>query len=210
MDDLLKKLNVIVKATVNDMLTGDSRRSKLPGHEGNPSPAGKNAETQIAQFRQRIDETLKFEDELQKQIVALHSEIDDWNEQADEAVKIGDDAAARRAVEQVQRVQERLTIAQSDLTEHERITQELIFSVNTLEAAVTSAKTEAADQPEQTTLDERVSGVLQDMRDKALELRDQLASRSESDSSIPTENPISTATVEDDLDKRRKRLTKPD
>ena len=58
MDDLFKKLNVIVKATLNDVLTGDSRRSKLPGDDPARSVSTGDAEAQVAQLRKRIDETL--------------------------------------------------------------------------------------------------------------------------------------------------------
>lgn len=86
----------------------------------------------MAQLRKRIDETLAFEDELQRQIASLEAEAKNWNEQADAAVSSGEDLTARRAVEQMQRVQERLNIARSDLAAHERVTQELIFHVNML------------------------------------------------------------------------------
>lgn len=212
MDDLLKKLNVIVKATLNDVLTGDSRRSKLPGDDPAQSISTSDAEAQLVQLRTRIEETLAFEDELQRQIATLEAEAANWNEQADAAVSSGEDLTARRAVEQMQRVQERLNIARSDLAQHERVTQELIFHVNTLDAAVTTAKQNAAEQaPSPTTLDAKLGVVLQDMRNKVAELRDQLTARAEvTEKPAETEEAPETKNVDDDLAKRRQRLAKPE
>ncbi len=212
MDDLFKKLNVIVKATLNDVLTGDSRRSKLPGDDPAKPVSTSDAEAQVVQLRKRIEETLAFEDELQRQIATLEAEAENWNEQADTAVSNGEDLTARRAVEQMQRVQERLNIARSDLVEHERVTQELIFHVNTLDAAVATAKQNTAEQqPSPTTLDAKLGVVLHDMRNKVAELRDQLSARSEVAADLPeTEAAPEAKTVDDDLAKRRQRLAKPE
>lgn len=207
MDDLLKKLNVLVKATLNDALTGDSRRSKLVSPNTDTPSAVQEGNQQITQLRQRINETLAFEDELQKQIQALQAEVTDWDSQADTAVNDGDDAKARYAVEQMQRAQERLAMAKSDLAEHERVTQELIYHVNTLEAAVDAAKQKQTDDASSTGGADKVSGVLRDMRDKVVELRDQLVTRGE-----PSEAAAETSpeVVDNDLEKRRKRLAKPE
>lgn len=207
MDDLLKKLNVLVKSTISDALTGDSRRSKLTsGGADNPSAVQEGTQ-QIAQLRQRIDETLAFEDELQKRIQALQAQVDDWDGQADSAVQDGDDAKARYAVGQMQLVQKQLTMAQSDLVEHERVSQELIYHVNTLEAAVEAAKQETSTEVKPQDVGESVSNVLREMREKVLELRDQVASRGEI-SAKPEDN--TTEVVSDDLEKRRRRLAKPE
>ncbi|MBA3872090.1 MAG: hypothetical protein H0X30_23335 [Anaerolineae bacterium] len=207
MEDLLKKLNVLVKATLNDALTGDSRRNKLVSPSGTKPSSIQEGHQQITQLRQRITETLAFEDELQKQIQSLQSEVVDWDEQADAAVKDGDEAKAHYAVEQMQRTQERLTMVQSDLAAHERVTQELIYHVNTLEAAVEAATPKQTDSSTAEGGEEKVSGVLQDMRDKVLELRDQIASRTEAAPETPETRP---EPVEDDLAKRRQRLAKPE
>ena len=207
MEDLLKKLNVLVKATLNDALTGDSRRNKLVSQDGTKPSAIQEGNQQIGQLRQRITETLAFEDELQKQIQALQSEVANWDEQADTAVKDGDEAKAHYAVEQMQRARERLTMAQSDLAAHERVTQELIYHVNTLEAAVDSASQKQADETTADGANEKVVGMLRDMRDKVLELKDQIAARNET---APESLEVPPEPIEDDLVKRRQRLTKPE
>ena len=208
MEDLIKKLNVLVKATLNDALTGDSRRNKLASPGGDKPSAIQEGNQQITQLRQRINETLAFEDELQKQIQLLQSQISDWDEQADAAVKDGDEAKAHYAVEQMQRVQERLAMAQSDFAAHERVTQELIYHVNTLEAAVDAATQKQTNEAASAgAANEKVSGVLRDMRDKVLELRDQITAREEI---APESTETQPEPVEDDLVKRRQRLSKPE
>ena len=208
MEDLLKKLNVLVKATLNDALTGDSRRNKLVSPDGAKPSAIQDGQQQVSQLRQRINETLAFEDELQKQIQSLQVEVDDWDGQADAAVKDGDDAKAHYAVEQMQRSQQRLTMVQSDLEAHERVTQELIYQVNMLEAAVDAVTQKPVeDSSAAGGTDEKVSNVLRDMRDKVLDLRDQIAARTETAPETPETRP---EPVEDDLAKRRQRLAKPE
>ncbi|MBI1279356.1 MAG: hypothetical protein GC179_14605 [Anaerolineaceae bacterium] len=207
MNDLLNKLNVLVKATLNDALTGDSRRNKLANPNADKPSAIQEGQQQITQLRQRIKETLAFEDELQKQIQSLQVEVSDWDEQADMAVKSGDEAKAHYAVEQMQRVQQQLTMVQSDYAAHEHVTQELIYHVNTLEAAVDAAARKQPDESTPSTLNDSVSGVLKDMRDRVLELRDQITAREEMASQITETQP---KPVEDDLAKRRQRLSKPE
>jgi phage shock protein A len=207
MNDLLNKLNVLVKATLSDALSGDSRRNKLANPNVDKPSAVQEGKQQIGQLRQRIKETLAFEDELQKQIQTLQTQIADWDEQADAAVKAGDEAKAHYAVEQMQRVQQQLTMVQSDFAAHERVTQELIYHVNTLEAAVDAATQKQTDEPSAEGANEKVSGVLREMRDKVLELRDQIAARSEV---TPETVETQSEPVEDDLTKRRQRLSKPE
>ncbi len=209
MNDLLNKLNTLVKATLNDALTGDSKRSKLPTSGADKPSAIHEGGQQIQQLRQRIKETLAFEDELQKQIQTLQVEVAKWDDEADQAVKTGDDAKAHYAVEQLQRAQQGLAMAQSDLAEHERVSQELIYHVNTLEAAVDAANEKQNDTSSLEGANEKVSGVLREMRDKVLELRDQIATRDEQ--SVPDDAAeIRPEPVEDDLAKRRQRLSKPE
>ena len=210
MEDLLKKLNVLVKATLNDALTGDSRRNKLVSPGGDKPSAVQEGNQQIGQLRQRINETLAFEDELQKQIQALQSEVANWDEQADAAVKNGDDAKAHYAVEQMQRSQERLNMVQSDLAAHEQVTQELIYHVNTLESAVDAATQKQAESATEAGADEKVSNVLREMGNRILELRDQIAARTEVTAAEPEATETRPEPVEDDLAKRRQRLAKPE
>jgi hypothetical protein len=58
----------------------------------------------------------------------------------------GDDGTARYLIEQMHRTEQRVTLAQADLREHQRATQELIQNVNVLDAAVAEARRQQPDR----------------------------------------------------------------
>ena len=214
MDDLFKKLNTLVKASVNDLL-GDRRTSRRKPLS--PGKIGKDVDREIAALRQRITEALDYEDKLQARAQELAGEVKRWDKQADDALSQGNDTAARHAVEQMQRAQQRFAMAEADLHEHQIVTQELIQQVNTLETAVETARRSQAEKDAESqssaehSAGETSGGVLADaLRD----VRERV-------SSIARQTPLPTAaseeqetvdkqTVDDDLSQRRKRLSKPE
>ncbi|MEO8397467.1 MAG: hypothetical protein ABI700_31005, partial [Chloroflexota bacterium] len=148
MNDFLKKLNVLVKASLNDKLSG-------AGDTAKPAQVGKMLDEDVKTLRQRINEAVDYEDEIQGRIRQFEAEAAGWDRQADEAVTQGNDANARYAIEQMKRAEQRVALTQSDLQEHQRATQELIQRVNMLAAAVAdrtraSAEAAAAERPEAT------------------------------------------------------------
>jgi len=215
MNDLFKKLNVLVKAGINDLLgeenvVGHSRRRPL-----RPEQLGKNIDREISSLRQRINEALDYEDELQAKVGSLTDEVARWDAQADEAVAAANDAAARHAIDQMQAAQRRLAMAESDLHEHRLVTQELIERVNMLEAAVADARRAQAEQQSeeaqsvQTTIQtagQALSDVLRDAREKLAGMGDSMSTRQELDTPAQQQDDQS---VEDDLARRRERLSKP-
>lgn len=213
MDDLLKKLNVLLKATINDLLS-DSRSSDSEAIERSPALSGRESDKQIATLRRRIDETLAFEDDIQKRIQSLEAEVDRWNQAADNALQSGDEALARHAVDQMNRAQQSLMMAQSDLHEHQTVTQELILHVNALEVAVESNRQAQAEAPSASaespsaSIGQAISNTVQEMRDKINQISYQIASRSELPEHSPQQSD-SESTIDDDLEQRRQRLSKP-
>lgn len=209
MDDLFKKLNVLVKAAVHDVL-GDS-----PQQRGALPKLGKEMDREITQLRQRINEALSFEDGLQARVQSIQAEINQWDEKADVFLKEGNDANARYAVEQMQRAQQRLAIAEADLREHRLVTQELITQVNTLESAVADARraedqqqSAPAEAPAEVPQRPFLSDVLRNMREK---LDDSVSSEApKTEVPVPPEAPVEEQQVEDDLAQRRQRLSKPE
>lgn len=213
MNDLFKKLNVLVKAGINDLLgeehaVGRARRRPL-----RPEQLGKDIDREITALRQRINEALAYEDELQAKVYTLSEEVARWDRQADEAVVAGNDAAARHAIDQMQGAQKRLAMAESDLHEHRVVTQELIERVNMLEAAVADArraeKQSEGAQAAQTTIQtagQALSDVLRDARERIAGMGDLISTRQES--TMPAEK-TDNQSVEDDLARRRERLSKP-
>src|SRR5215213_8718878 len=136
MSDLFKKLNILVKSSLNDLIgdPGSTRRRPLT-----PAHLGKDIDREIAALRQRINEALDYEDGLKQRVQQLQDEVTRLDQQADGAVASGNDDNARYLVEQMQRAQQRLTMAEADLRDHRLVTQELITRVNTLDAAVADA-----------------------------------------------------------------------
>jgi phage shock protein A len=215
MNDLFKKLNVLMKAKLNDVLEAGASSRERPS----TLKLGPDVEREIGHLRARIEDALRFEDELVKRTQDLQAEIDRWDTQADQAVAAGDDASARYAVEQMQRSQRSLGLAEADLREHRTVTQELILRVNMLDAAVADARRAQAEKapapaPAQEPADDHsmivsrtkvLSESLRDIREQAAQ-----AAAPTPASAVPEPPAPDRAAVEDDLERRLKRLRKPE
>jgi phage shock protein A len=213
MNDLFKKLNTLVKASLNDVLgddraTGERRRLA-------PERLGKDIDREVAMLRQKINDALKFEDELIARVSTLQAEVAQWDEQADKAVASGDEAGARYAIDQMNRARQRQTMAESDLREHRLVTQELISRVNTLDAAVADARrAQTGDQPDARESSEGVqpvnllSDVLRDAREKISQMGDLVSAKEAVLNPPAAETQPDQQAVEDDLEARRQRLSK--
>lgn len=188
---MFKKLNILLRSSLND------RRSD------SPPPLSRDAERDVAMLRRRINEALADEDELRARVQSLEAEVARWDAEADRFVAANNDASARYAVEQMQRAQQRLTMAASDLRDHQLVTQELIQRVNMLDAAVADARRAQAesDVPASTGL----TDVLRDAGGTIATLGDTLASSREA--APPAETPVDGQAIEDDLESRRRRLS---
>lgn len=211
MADFFKKLNVLVKASVNELL-GDERAIGGPRRKAlTPDRLGKDIDREIASLRQRINEALDYEDELQARVQTLRAEVSKWDEQADNAVARGDDEMARYDVEQMQRAQQHLAMAEADLRDHQAVTQELILRVNELDAAVADVRRaksqpdepQASAEPLERSAGDVLSDVLREMREKINEMGDLIKAKDE-----PQAADVDEQTVDDDLAQRRDRLSK--
>jgi phage shock protein A len=217
MNDLLKKLNVLVKASIHDVL-GDNPTASTRQQPITPGKLGKDIDREVKMLRDRINEALAYEDELQARVNTLQGEVASWDEKADAAVGTGDDANARYAIDQMQRAQQRTAIAEADLRDHQQVTQELILRVNTLEAAVadvrrSSETTAETEQPTEAPRGQVLSDVLKDVREKITQMGDMISVTPKDEANtVETEvEPISQdeETIDDDLEARRQRLSKP-
>jgi phage shock protein A len=215
MHDLFKKLNVLVKATVHDAL-GGRRAADSPRHRSFPAGRlGKDVDREIAALRQRVNEALEYEEELQAKVQALRQEVAHLDEEADAAVAEGRDSAARHIIEQMQRTQQRLVMAESDLREHRIVTQELMQRVNMLDATVADAR--RAESEAQATegghaaakaeeaVGQGLSELLREVREKIAEMGDIVSTRGELATSSGQLVPDEQA-IEEDLENRRRRL----
>jgi phage shock protein A len=219
MNDLLKKLNVLVKAGINDVL-GEVRSGDLPRKALSSFQLGGDIDREVTMLRGRINEALAYEDELQARVAALQAEVQDWDAKADAAVASGKDADGRYAIDQMHRAQQRTAIAEADLRDHQQVTQELISRVNMLESAVADArraeteKQSEAQQPmaEPTDASPRgqvLSDVLRDVRERINRMGDLVAAKDElNQTAAPEVTVVETQVVDDDLEARRQRLSK--
>lgn len=136
MYDLLKKLNTLVSAQVNDAI------SRLPALERSPDLA-----RQVSDLRQRVAAALEHEDSLRAQVATLQQEIAGLDKRIDDAIAAGLETQARQLLEEVQRLQKRLAMAESDLHQHQNAAADLIIRVNEMEAAIGDLKSTQTSAP---------------------------------------------------------------
>lgn len=210
MNDLLKKLNVLVKASINEVL-GEVRSGELPRKALSSFQLGGDIDREVTMLRGRINDALAYEDELQARVMALQAEVEDWDAKADAAVAAGQDADGRYAIDQMQRAQQRAAIAEADLRDHQQVTQELISRVNMLESAVADARrAEAEKEAEAAPAGQVLSDTLRDVRERINRMGDLIAAKDEvSQTSAPELPSVDDQVVDDDLEARRQRLSKP-
>ena len=205
MNDFFKKLNVLVKAGLHDLIDTNAERPKLTARH-----LGQNLDREVTTLRDRINEALAYEDELEARVQAIQSEVDQLDQQADANVQSGQEDQARQAIAAMQRAQQRLAMAEADLEDHRLVTQELILRVNELEAAVADAKHAQPETPSDEPLaqaGQALADVLREMQAKIATLRETLEPSSVADEAAPAQ-PKDTNVVDDDLARRLDRLSK--
>ncbi|GAB4409978.1 MAG: hypothetical protein Kow00106_03710 [Anaerolineae bacterium] len=190
MPGLREKLRVLVQAS----LRGERRES---------APSLRKAGAEVVSLRQQIARALDDEDRLQQSIEAAAAQIAALDRQADEALARGDEATARRLVGELQRRRRQVSLLEADLAQHQYVTADLIRRVNTLEALVAQAqqaagRTEARDEDD-VPLAERIRQAHRDIARRVETLRTTEAP--------PTADALDEQAVEDDLARRRARLS---
>lgn len=208
MNDFFRKLNVLVKASLNDLLDteGEPRRRTSAG------VSGRDMERDVQMLRQRVDEALRYEDDLAARVQALQAEVERLDREADEALNRGQELEARQLVQQLQRSQQRLAMLEADLREHRLVTQELIVRVSELESVVTEAQRSqppAADSAEDALerAGQKMADVLQEMRERITEMS-QMVGPANAEAPAEEAPPPDDEQVDDDLARRRNRLSK--
>jgi phage shock protein A len=225
MTNLLNKLNVLVRSSLNSFLDDVSGQGSPSAGRVPVERLGPDIDQEIAALRKRIDQALADEDTMQKRLGQLQQQIDTYDRQADAALQSGDETGARYLVQQMQHQQQLASMVQADLEQHRQSTSDLIQRVNTLDALVTDARRvqQQEQQTEQTpsapaadtqTQPERspgaiLSNLLRDARERVEKVT---ASPDQPAQPIPMSNKekVNDTQVDDDLAKRRARLSKPD
>lgn len=226
MSGLFKKLNTLVRASIHDALGDISPdASKRPV---DPIRLGKDLEREVESLRGRIDEAIEYEETLRTKVTAMHDEIAQLDQRADEAVERGDEAQARYLIEQMQRIQRRAEMAEADLREHQIVTEEFIQRVNLLDTVVADARRQQAEdasasqvstpEPDETASHsgpvQALSDMLRDARERINKADDAVADETaKAQSQLEADEKPSgddEKSVDDDLAARLKRLSKPD
>ncbi len=209
MSSLLNKINTLLRSRVEGFLEEDlrlggnrERRSLLSADR-----LGGDIDREISALRERIEQAIGYEEDLQAQIDALRQEAADWDLQADNALLDNDEVTARNALARMKRAEQKASLLEADLIQHRRNTADFIERVNVLEGLVAEARTQEHTTPPSTpttTLDT----VLQTTRIEVEVLE------GEEQASPPAAQPPSSATAQqsdahaDDLATRRARLAR--
>ena len=233
------KLNHLVKSHINDIISPiDERmsRSRRKALSRNDIRRGLQGDVQV--LRERVDDALAYQDELQARVDKLYQEMAEWDEKADKAVQEGREDDAREAIGRMQQAQREVEMLEADLTEHRYITQELISQVNMLEGVVqesegqpdSSADAESAPNvPATEEIGEQIVRQLDTTRRKLSELISSYTAQvsgeappekkhyimgddaeDEAPRSRPTTHPVDRRRVDDDFEARLSRLSKPE
>ena len=146
MSSFFDKISTLVNAQVNDLL-GQNPKSPLARIRLNAEEADKNPHQAAKTLRQRLEEAIDYEDELQEKVDALMREALELDGQVDAILRAGDEFAARRLQGQLNMKQQQLTIAESELHDHRLVTQHLMREMAALDSALDSHDKQAQARP---------------------------------------------------------------
>lgn len=144
MSDLISKLNVLVRASLNSVTSGASDNVSET-RRISPERLGKDIDKEIAALHKHIDDALAAEDKMQAQLNDAYAQMDAFDKRADAALLAGDDDNARSLVQQLQRQRRHTSVLEDALEDHRRATSELIERVNMMESMVSDARRTEAE-----------------------------------------------------------------
>lgn len=137
MSDLFEKISTLINAQLNDFL-GKNPRSPLARIRLDADEAEENPQRSARTLRQRLEEAIDYEDELQARIDQRMREVVELDKLVDEMMRSGDEFSAQRLQGQLNMKQQQLTIAESELRDHRLVTRHLMQELGALEMALDS------------------------------------------------------------------------
>lgn len=149
MSDFLDKLNVLLRAGLNSLLSGGTERSSTGKVKISPDNLGKDVDREIAALRKQIDTAMGEEDRMKAQIESLRKQAADSDEAADRSLEQGNDAQARQILQRMRELERKANQMAAELDRHQQATFDLIQHVNTLEAMVSDARHQQEEQAQQ-------------------------------------------------------------
>jgi len=135
MSDLFDKISTLINAQFNDLL-GRNPRSPLARIRLNAEDADKNPRHSARSLRQRLEEAIEYEDELQAAVDERMRAVVELDKLVDEMLRSGDEFSAQRLQGQLNMKQQHLSIAESELRDHRLMTGHLLQELGTLEMAL--------------------------------------------------------------------------
>ena len=137
MSDLFEKVSTLINAQFNDLL-GRNPRSPLARIRLNAEAADKNPRHSARSLRQRLEEAIEYEDELQTAVDERLRAVVELDKLVDDMLRSGDEISAQRLQGQLNMKQQHLSIAESELRDHRLMTRHLLQELGTLEMALDS------------------------------------------------------------------------
>ena len=234
-DSFFKKLNTLVQGHINNVIdpidekTSKSRRKALSRQD-----IRGGLQKDVKLLRQRIDDALAYETELQAKADKLYGAISEWDDKANQAVGDERENDARYALGQMQQTQRELEMIEADLQEHRTITQELISQVNMLDSTIQAVEDEvttetptASEQPNVEEIGAQIVQQLDNTRQNLSNLISEYTSKvmgddapmredEDTQDNIPIQrtrtvkHPVDKDKVEDEYSARLSRLSRPD
>jgi len=146
MADLLDKLNTLLRANLNSLLSGTGSREEGSRPRLTPDKLGGDVDREIAALRKQVDDALRDEDTQRSRLEAMQQQLVDLDQEIDRLLERGQDEQARQLSAQLKRQQQKASMVEADLERHRQATFDLIQHVNTLEALVSDARRNQAEQ----------------------------------------------------------------
>ena len=135
MSDLFEKISTLINAQLNDFL-GRNPRSPLARIKLDAEEAEQNPQRSARSLRQRLEEAIEYEEELQARIDERTREAAALDKLVDEMLNSGDQFSAQRLQGQLNMKQQQLTIAEAELRDHRLMSRHLMQELGTLESAL--------------------------------------------------------------------------
>ena len=146
MSDLFDKISALINAQFSDLL-GRNPRSPLARIRLNAEDADKNPRQSAHSLRQRLEEAIEYEDELQAAVDERMRAVVELDKLVDEMLRSGDQFSAQRLQGQLNMKQQHLSIAESELRDHRLMTRHLLQELQTLEMALDNQARRNQAQP---------------------------------------------------------------
>jgi phage shock protein A len=232
MSDLIDKLNLLVRSRVNSVLSGGRSGGDTRSDDPDKPINVNELEREIRDLRRHIEDALNSEDDMQRRLDEGLAKAAAFDQQADDALARGAEDTARQFIQQFQKAQRGAEMLASELDLHRRATSQLIEQVNRLEAVVADRQANNVPTPQEVAQDEeRVHIPIQreTVRPPAATeappptIKIGVGAKLPTPpSSLPTveipeptvqekiKDEVDKAKIEDDLAKRRNRLSGPD